>query len=128
MARIEAVGVTSTDMERTVAFYRCLGFDFDGVDLKADHVEPNQPDGETRLMIDTEALMLRLTGHGVSPSQHSSFGLLCDSPAEVDSLAAGVEAAGFAVPVAPWDAFWGQRYATVQDPDGHRIDLYAPLP
>jgi uncharacterized glyoxalase superfamily protein PhnB len=28
---------------------------------------------------------------------------------------------------APWDAFWGQRYAFLQDPDGNRVDLFAPL-
>ena len=28
----------------------------------------------------------------------------------------------------PWDAFWGQRYAQVADPDGTIVDLYAPLP
>ena len=28
----------------------------------------------------------------------------------------------------PWDAFWGQRYATVLDPDGNHVDLYAALP
>ena len=27
--------------------------------------------------------------------------------------------------LAPFDAFWGQRYATVLDPDGVRVDLYA---
>jgi uncharacterized glyoxalase superfamily protein PhnB len=27
----------------------------------------------------------------------------------------------------PWDAFWGQRYAAVGDPDGNLIDLFAPL-
>ena len=27
----------------------------------------------------------------------------------------------------PWDAFWGQRYAQVRDPDGNPVDLYAPL-
>ena len=28
----------------------------------------------------------------------------------------------------PWDAFWGQRYATVLDPDGNSVDLFAALP
>jgi catechol 2,3-dioxygenase-like lactoylglutathione lyase family enzyme len=28
---------------------------------------------------------------------------------------------------APWDAFWGQRYALLIDPDGVRVNLYAPL-
>ena len=28
----------------------------------------------------------------------------------------------------PFDAFWGQRYATVRDPDGNAVDLFAALP
>jgi uncharacterized glyoxalase superfamily protein PhnB len=27
----------------------------------------------------------------------------------------------------PWDAFWGQRYALLGDPDGVRVNLYAAL-
>jgi uncharacterized glyoxalase superfamily protein PhnB len=27
----------------------------------------------------------------------------------------------------PWDAFWGQRYALLRDPDGVEVNLYAPL-
>ena len=27
----------------------------------------------------------------------------------------------------PWDAFWGQRYAQLRDPDGVRVDLYVTL-
>jgi uncharacterized glyoxalase superfamily protein PhnB len=26
----------------------------------------------------------------------------------------------------PWDAFWGQRYAIVRDPDGNTVDLFSP--
>ncbi len=26
-----------------------------------------------------------------------------------------------------WDAFWGQRYAILHDPDGNGVDLFAPL-
>ena len=25
----------------------------------------------------------------------------------------------------PWDAVWGQRYASLRDPDGTGVDLYA---
>ena len=35
--------------------------------------------------------------------------------------------AGFDGEKAPWDAFWGQRYAQLRDPDGIPVDLYAPL-
>jgi uncharacterized glyoxalase superfamily protein PhnB len=52
---------------------------------------------------------------------------LCDNPAEVDTLHAKITAAGFASHKEPWDAFWGQRYAQVVDPDGNLVDLFAPL-
>jgi predicted enzyme related to lactoylglutathione lyase len=43
-------------------------------------------------------------------------------------VAAQVPAAGGTVVHEPWDAPWGQRYATVADPDGYRVDLFCPLP
>jgi uncharacterized glyoxalase superfamily protein PhnB len=51
----------------------------------------------------------------------------CASPAEVDEVYARVVEAGFQGEKTPWDAFWGQRYAQLLDPDGNPIDLYAPL-
>ena len=36
-------------------------------------------------------------------------------------------AAGGRGHLAPWDAFWGQRYAVVLDPDGNVVNLFAPL-
>lgn len=51
-----------------------------------------------------------------------------DSPAEVDAAYATLVAAGHEGHVPPFDAFWGQRYATVLDPDGNAVDLFAPLP
>jgi uncharacterized glyoxalase superfamily protein PhnB len=52
---------------------------------------------------------------------------LCDSATEVNELYADLTAAGYAGYKEPWDAFWGQRYAIVRDPDGNPIDLFAPL-
>ena len=51
----------------------------------------------------------------------------CASPSAVDELYAQVVDAGFQGEKAPWDAFWGQRYAQLLDPDGNPIDLYAAL-
>ena len=36
--------------------------------------------------------------------------------------------AGYHGHLKPWDAFWGQRYAVLHDPDGNGVDLFAPLP
>jgi guanylate kinase len=56
-----------------------------------------------------------------------SLAFECASPAEVDEVYARVVAAGFEGEKEPWDAFWGQRYALLGDPDGVRVNLYAAL-
>jgi uncharacterized glyoxalase superfamily protein PhnB len=45
----------------------------------------------------------------------------------VDSLYAELTGAGYEGHLAPWDAFWGQRYAVLRDPDGNDVALFAAL-
>ncbi len=52
----------------------------------------------------------------------------CASPAAVDATYKAITGAGYHGHLEPWDAFWGQRYAVVHDPDGNGVDLYAALP
>jgi len=127
MPRLDAVAVSTTNMGKTVAFYELLGFEFPTWGADDKHVEPITKPGEVRLMIDTADLMEQLTGARPSPANHSCLAMLCDTPAEVDTIAAKLSAAGHTLTVEPWDAFWGQRYATVKDPDGYQIDLFAEL-
>ncbi len=56
-----------------------------------------------------------------------ALAFLCDSPQDVDRVYAELVAAGATAHKEPWDAFWGQRYAEVLDPDGNTVDLFAPL-
>ncbi len=46
---------------------------------------------------------------------------------KIDAVAQKIADAGFTVTKKPWDAFWGQRYAVVCDPDGYMVDLFAEL-
>ena len=50
---------------------------------------------------------------------------LCDTPAEVDELYGSLVGDGYEGHKEPWDAFWGQRYAVVKDPDGNPVDIFA---
>ena len=52
----------------------------------------------------------------------------CASPREVDDVHNRIVGAGFDSKKEPWDAFWGQRYAQVVDPDGNVVDIFAQLP
>ncbi|WKZ30986.1 MAG: VOC family protein [Candidatus Dojkabacteria bacterium] len=125
--KIDAVGVTTTNMTKTVEFYTQLGFDFTGLDLTEGHIEPATPDRSARLMIDSVEIIRDILGEEPRPANHSPFAIRYDSPEEVDAVASKVKDNGFVVVKEPWDAFWNQRYAVVEDPDGYRVDLYADL-
>lgn len=124
---IDAVAVTSRDMARSVAFYRGLGFDFPDFGPDDRHVEAIAAPGAVRLMIDAHSLAAQMIGAAPRAANHAQFALLYDSPGAVDAAADALRAAGESVVAVPFDAVWGQRYATVADPDGYRIDLFAPL-
>jgi uncharacterized glyoxalase superfamily protein PhnB len=124
MPQLDAIGIVSSDLERSRAFYDLLGIEFAEGD---DHVEATLPNG-IRLMLDTEAVVIsfrpdwrREAGNQVA------LAFACGSPAEVDETYARVVGAGFEGEKEPWDAFWGQRYAQVRDPDGVPVDLFAAL-
>jgi uncharacterized glyoxalase superfamily protein PhnB len=123
--KIDAISVTSNDMARSVKFYSLLGFEFPKFEPGEDHVEPITKEGDVRLMIDEAKFMKSMTGVSPKPPTHSSFAIKCETAAEVDQCAARVKAAGFNVVKEPWDAFWGQRYAILADPDGYQIDVFA---
>ena len=125
--KLDAISVASANFEATARFYSLLGFAFPAFGPEAKHLEALTPAGEVRLMIDDRQLMKSITGKDPTPSTHSSFAVKCESPAQVDAAVAAIRDAGFVVVREPWDAFWGQRYAVVADPDGYASDLFAVL-
>lgn len=126
--RFDVVGLVVSDMAATLAFYRRLGL---GIPADADarpHVEAALPGG-LRIAWDTEETVRSfLPGWTPGPEGGGRVGLAfaCDGPAEVDRVYAGLTEAGYEGAVEPFDAFWGQRYAVVHDPDGNGVDLFAP--
>jgi catechol 2,3-dioxygenase-like lactoylglutathione lyase family enzyme len=124
--KLDAVTVTSADISATAKFYEFLGFEFPEFSVDAKHLEPITPPGDVRLMIDHRDLMKSITGKEPAPPNHSSFAIKCESPADVDVSVSRIRDAGHCIVKEPWDAFWGQRYAIVADPDGYMIDLFAP--
>jgi uncharacterized glyoxalase superfamily protein PhnB len=123
--RLNALGIVSSDLARSIRFYRLLGLDFP--EGEQPHVEAVLPNG-LRLMLDSEDVVRgfrpdwqRVTGNQLA------LAFECESAAEVDATYARVAEAGFPGEKEPWDAFWGQRYAQLRDPDGVPVDVYAAL-
>ena len=118
------VGVVSADLARSVEFYRLVGIPLPDAD--DDHVEVELANG-MRFALDSVELMKSI-GHWEDPVGHRmGIAINADTPAGVDGAYHAILGAGFEGKTEPFDAFWGQRYAQVLDPDGNAVDIYAAL-
>ncbi|HLR94801.1 MAG TPA: VOC family protein [Jiangellaceae bacterium] len=124
-----AVGLVVADMTRSLAFYRRLGIDMPESEDTALHAEYALPGG-LRLMWDTVDTVRSFDPDWQPPTGGPQIALAfdCTTPEGVDELYAELTADGYTGTQKPWDAFWGQRYSSVQDPDGNSVDLFAALP
>ena len=124
---IDMVGLVVKDMQKSLEFYRVLGLDI-----------PKYPDGEMyvdfklpnglRISWNDEKMMREIDPDYEEPvGQRIGIAFLCNSVSDVDERFHRVISAGYTGRKEPWDAFWGQRYAIVMDPDGNLVDLFHPL-
>lgn len=124
---LDQVNIVVSDMEASVKFYRLLGLDIpdtapawqrhhrtaisEGVDIDFDSVE----------------FAKKWNAGSVGASANSSvLGFRLPSREAVDETFGRVIAAGYRAQQEPYDAFWGARYAIVEDPDGNPIGLMSP--
>ncbi len=129
-ARLDLIGIVVNDMARALAFYRKLGLAIPAAADSEPHVEVTLAGG-MRLAWDTVETIRSFDPEWAPPSgggHRIALSFVCDTAAEVDEFYATLTADGYEGYKAPWDAFWGQRYAIVHDPDGNAIDLFAALP
>ncbi len=130
--KFAAIGIVVADMDAALAFYRLLGLEVTMEPEKYDgaHAELALPGG-LELMLDTAdsiaAFEPGFTPRDPDAPRQVALAFACESPAAVDAAYAGIVAAGYRGHTEPWDAYWGHRYATVRDPDGTLVDLFAPL-
>lgn len=118
----DMIGIVASDLPRSMAFYKLLGLDFP----KGDGFVEVKVNGY-RISLNDEAMVKEHSPGWKKPvGQRLELAFLCGSPKEVDDTYAKIVKAGHHGVKAPWDAFWGQRYAIVADPDGTHISLFAP--
>ena len=126
---LQAIGVVVQDLDRAREFYRRLDLEIPADEAGHGHTEI-ELDGGLRLMFDTVETIHSFdpdwTAPSGSPRVSLAFGF--EAPEGVDAKYAELISAGATSQKAPWDAFWGMRYATLRDPDGNGIDLFAQLP
>ena len=123
----DLVGIVVRDMRASLEFYRRLGLDIPEGAENEPHAEATTPSG-LRVAWDTAELIQQIDPAWTEPAggHRIALAFLCSSPAEVDAKYDELANLGHGHRE-PWDAFWGQRYAIVNDPDGNALDLFAPL-
>jgi catechol 2,3-dioxygenase-like lactoylglutathione lyase family enzyme len=124
------INIVVRDMAASIAFYRLLGLTIDEVPLAewAPHHASSVMSNGVRVEFDSAAfakqwnpgLEAAKLGSAAIPFFHVS------SRDEVDRIHARVTAAGHRSQKAPEDAFWGARYAIVEDPDGNAVGIMSP--
>ncbi|MCU1647329.1 MAG: quinone binding protein [Nocardia sp.] len=126
--QLDVIGIVVADMGAAVAFYRRLGLEFAEGAEGEPHVEATVSGG-IRLALDSEATVRSFHPEWRARSGGGRIGLAfrCGAVGQVDATFEELVGAGYHGELKPFDAFWGQRYATVHDPDGNGVDLYAPL-
>jgi catechol 2,3-dioxygenase-like lactoylglutathione lyase family enzyme len=131
---LEQINIVVRDMDRSLAFYRLLGVSIEGTrgaewaEWARHHVNGTTSNG-VRVEFDSVAFAKQWNpgldeaklGSSVIPIFH------VPSREEVDRVHARVIAAGHRSHKSPEDAFWGARYAIVEDPDGNSVGIMSPI-
>jgi catechol 2,3-dioxygenase-like lactoylglutathione lyase family enzyme len=126
--RFDQVNLVVHDVPASRAFYARLGLEFGDVAdpvWDAHHVSARD---DTTLDVDLDSVSFASKWNsGWSGGSGAILGFKVESRDEVDTLVASLAAEGVAVQQAPYDAFWGARYAVVSDPDGNGVGIMSPI-
>ncbi len=128
----DQLSLISDDLDATVRFYRQLGIEL-GDPARTAGGEPFHASGPVgagaQLEADSSAFA-RVWNEGWKEEADLNgrvvVGLRVADRAEVDRLYGEVTAAGHKGLQPPYDAFWGARYAIVEDPNGLAVGLMSP--
>ena len=122
---IDNIGICTTDVERSVAFYQRLGFS-----------EAYRNDRGVLVAAGAAHLFIFATRRTDPPPVGRELGLFGNPPgvdhisfavADVDAMYATLQAAGVALGGPPEDQPWGARMIGLKDPDGNNLYLLQKL-
>ena len=135
MATIQPVlnllDVVTRDFEASLTFYRRLGLEVPDTGPSPEgvrHADVTMANG-FGFHLDNETLAGLYNAAWRKPggSSRALIGFSVSTRDEVDRLYRELTAAGYEGRQPPYDAFWGARYAVIEDPDGNPVGLMSPI-
>lgn len=122
---VSQVNLIVSDMAAAVSFYRRLGWTIETP--TPEHSRAVLPSG-LRVEFDTPEFAATWdTGYGGGTGGSALLGIQTTTRSEVDELYADLITHGGRERQPPYDAFWGSRFAIVEDPDGNPVGLLSPV-
>ena len=128
MARLEQVNLVVRDMDAMASFYERLGVTLRvGPPVWAPHHRNTGTQEGAGVDLDLDSSAFASTwNEGWPGGPGVVLGFRVDDRETVDRTFADLVAAGAVAQQAPYDAFWGVRYAVVTDPDGNAVGIMSP--
>ena len=128
---LDQVNLVVRDLAASAAFYRRLGLVIHEAahpDWARHHATAIMPNG-MRLELDSVAFAKQWNPGWKGSGGGGMSVLFFSVPAreDVDAVFARMTEAGSAAQQRPEDAFWGARYAIVEDPDGNAVGIMSPV-
>jgi uncharacterized glyoxalase superfamily protein PhnB len=120
------LNIVVADMTATLDFYQRLGLD-PTVTPDGAHAEASLPGGLSIEWDGAEFAAVWDSGSRGPAGGSVVLGFRLPTRQAVDDLYAELTGAGYHGRQVPYDAFWGSRYAIVDDPDGNGVGLMNPI-
>lgn len=122
-----AIGLVSKNIFKMIEFYKNLGISFEAASESGEHYEAYIRDG-VKLMLDQYELIKKIDPSYVfKVGSNIAIAFEKETSSEVDEIFNKALAHDCEVVKEPWNAFWGQRYCSIKDPDGNQLDFFASL-
>lgn len=130
MLAITQVNILAADLDRSRDFYQRLGFTFCSRSRQGVETVEAWVSTDSDITLVLHSLEFALWWDPSTPGPVSGgleIDLELDSPDILDAVVKELDTAGTAIAKRPVDMPWGQRFAIVIDPDGHRVGLKTPV-
>jgi catechol 2,3-dioxygenase-like lactoylglutathione lyase family enzyme len=125
---LNQINVVVRDMEAMTAFYRRLGVRIDNPSAPWDrHHRTAATPGGLDLDLDSREFAAVWNRGWSATNTGVVIGFRVADREAVDQTYQALTDAGYVGQQPPYDAFWGARYAVVEDPDGNAVGLMSPL-
>jgi uncharacterized glyoxalase superfamily protein PhnB len=126
--QFDQLNIVVDDMQAAVDFYQRLGVGIpDTLPEWQSHHRTADTSGEVDLEFDSAAFTPQWNAGWPISKAGVVVGFRVGTRADVDELYENLTGAGHVGQQAPYDTFWGARYAIVVDPSGNAVGLMSPV-